>query len=185
MVHRDLKPENVMVDRDGRARIIDFGAACVQGFDELGPAVRETSPVGSVGYVAPECLLGQDATHGADIYALGVVAYEMLTGGAQPYKPPLARTARSYLDRPYVPLARAGREDLPRWVDLALAKATAQNPAARHEALSELVTDLTQPNPELVRRAEAAPLLERNPTLFWKLASATLATLLALTLALG
>ena len=181
MVHRDLKPENVMVDRDGNAKIIDFGTAYAQGFDELASAVRETHPVGSVGYVAPECLLGQGATHAADIYALGIVAYEMLTGKL-PYKPPLSREAKAYLGRPYVPLAQAGREDLPGWIDLALAKATAQDPANRYEALSELTTDLSHPNPDLVRRAESAPLLQKNPTLFWKLVSATLATLLALAL---
>ena len=183
IVHRDLKPENVMIDRDGNAKIVDFGAAYVQGFDELDHAVRETHPVGSVGYVAPECLLGQPATHAADIYALGVVAYEMLAG-ALPYKRPLARDAKAYLDRPYVPLAKAGRDDLPRWVDLVLAKATAQRPGGRYEALSELVTDLTRPNPALLRRAGTAPLLDRNPTLFWKLVSVILGTLLVLSLSL-
>ena len=184
IVHRDLKPENVMIDRDGRPKIVDFGTAYAQGFDELDNAVRETHPVGSVGYTAPECLAGQPATHAADIYALGIVAYEMLAG-TLPYRPPLARDARAHLNRPYTPLAKAGRDDVPRWVDLALAKATAQNPERRYEALSELVTDLTRPNPELVRRAETAPLLEKNPTLFWKLVSATLAGLLVLCLALG
>ena len=184
IVHRDLKPENVMVDRDGNAKIVDFGAAYAQGFDELDNAVRETHPVGSVGYVAPECLLGQRATHSADIYALGIVAYEMLAG-ALPYKPPLAQDAKAYLNRPYVPLAKAGRSDVPRWVDLALAKATAQNPKVRYEALSELVADLARPSPALIRQAESAPLLEKNPTLFWQLVSAVLAGLLVLSLALG
>ena len=184
MVHRDLKPENVMIDQDGNAKIIDFGTAYVQGFDELGSAVRETYPVGSVGYVAPECLVGQPATHAADIYALGVVAYEMLAG-ALPFKPPLVRQPKAHLDRPYIALAKAGRVDLPRWVDLALAKATAQNPANRYQALSELVTDLSRPNPELVRRAGSAPLLEKNPTLFWKLVSAALGGLLVLSFVLG
>ena len=184
VVHRDLKPENVMIDRDGNPKIVDFGTAYVQGFDELENAVRETHPVGSVGYVAPECLLGQPATHAADIYALGIVAYEMLAG-ALPYKPPMTKDAKAYLNRPYVPLANAGRSDVPKWIDLALAKATAQNPTHRYEALSELVTDLTRPNPELIRRVESAPLLEKNPTLFWQLVSALLAGLLALSLVLG
>ena len=184
IVHRDLKPENVMIDHDGNAKIVDFGTAYAQGFDELDHAVRETHPVGSVGYVAPECLLGQPATHAADIYALGVVAYEMLAG-ALPYRSPLARDAKAYLNRPYITLAKAGRSDLPKWVDLALAKATAQNPTNRYEALSEFVTDLAHPNPELVRRAESAPLLEKNPTLFWKLVSVALGGLLVLSLVIG
>ena len=184
IVHGDLKPENVMIDRDGNAKIVDFGTARIQGFDEQGDVVQATHPAGSVGYVAPECLQGQQPTHSADIYALGVVAYEMLAGSL-PHKPPLAQDAKAHLNRPYRPLAKAGRADVPKWVDLALAKATAQNPINRYEALSELTTDLSHPNPELVRRAESAPLLEKNPALFWQLLSATLGGLLVLSIALG
>ena len=184
IVHGDLKPENVMIDRNGNAKIVDFGTARVQGFDEQADPVRPSHPAGSVGYVAPECLLGQQPAHSADIYALGVVAYEMLAN-ALPYKPPIAQDAKAHLNRPYIPLAKAGRSDVPKWVDLALAKATAQNPSNRYEALSELVTDMAHPNPELVRRIESAPLLEKNPALFWQLMSGVLAALLVSSLVFG
>ena len=147
-----------MVDRDGNARIVDFGTAYVQGFDELDNAVRETHPVGSVGYVAPECLLGRPVTHAADIYALGVVAYEMLAG-ALPFKRPLASDAKAYLNRPYVPLAQAGRGDLPKWVDLALARATAQKPrqSLRGPVRTGHGPGSAQPGTGSPRRGGAAP----------------------------
>ena len=184
IVHRDLKPENVMIDRDGNARLVDFGTAYAQGFDELDPPCARPIPSGRWATSRPNACWADQPSMPPTSYALGVVAYEMLAG-ALPYKPPLARDAKAYLNRPYIALAKAGRTDVPRWVDLALAKATAQNPTSRYEALSELVTDMARPNPELVRRAESAPLLEKNPTLFWKLVSVALGGLLVLSLALG
>src|SRR4051812_5800053 len=83
VVHRDVKPGNVMIGADGRARLFDFGiAATAQRVDGGLPAPGMTS--GTLPYMAPEQLAGQPANPAADVYALGVVLYEMLAG-RRPY----------------------------------------------------------------------------------------------------
>jgi serine/threonine protein kinase len=83
IVHRDLKSANVMVTRDGRVKILDFGIATIVG-EEAGAATRlATSPgavAGTLAYLAPEVLRGAPADRRADIWALGVVLYEMVSG---------------------------------------------------------------------------------------------------------
>jgi Tol biopolymer transport system component len=77
VVHRDIKPENIMVRKDGIAQIMDFGLAKLKGVSRL---TKEGSTVGTAGYMSPEQIQGQDADHRSDIFSLGVLLYEMLTG---------------------------------------------------------------------------------------------------------
>jgi serine/threonine protein kinase len=81
-VHRDLKPENLFVTRDGRVKIIDFGLVRDLNHGAAGPATETASGVvlGTAGYMAPEQVRGRTADARADIFALGAVLYEMLTG---------------------------------------------------------------------------------------------------------
>jgi serine/threonine protein kinase len=169
MVHRDLRPHNILIDSTGIVRIIDFGSARIAGIAEVDLEADE--PVlGTVQYTAPECLAGRPATPGSDIFSVGVIAYQMLTGRL-PYG---AEAARAFSEARgqrlhYVSVA-AARVGLPAYVDAALRKAVHPSPAQRYDALSAFVHDLRHPNPSLpgVRRAA---LLERNPVLFWKLVS--------------
>ncbi len=77
MVHRDIKPENMMLDRWGKVKVVDFGLARVAGVNTI---TRVGTVVGSLYYVSPEQLLGRQLDGRADVYALGVALYEMITG---------------------------------------------------------------------------------------------------------
>lgn len=179
MVHQDLRPQNVLIDPAGTVRIIDFGSTRIAGVAEI---AAEELVLGTQQYSAPESLAGHPGTPAADIFSLGVIAYQMLTGHL-PYGAAAARAlteARARRLR-YVPLS-ASRPGLPVWVDGALRKAVHPNPALRYEALSAFTYDLRHPNPSLAGMRRAA-LLERNPVLFWKLVSLALAVALVAALA--
>jgi serine/threonine protein phosphatase PrpC len=177
MLHRDLRPENVMIDRTGTARIIDFGSTRVAGVAESERS-GEAGPVpGTFQYTAPEYFLGEGGTPGSDLYSLGVVAYEMLTGRL-PYGAEMAR-ARGRAQQRGIAYHSAldGEGAIPAWIDGVLKKAVHPDPHRRYEELSELIHDLRHP-PESLLGSAAAPLIERNPLLFWKGLSAVLAAAL-------
>lgn len=182
IVHQDLKPENLMIDRLGVVKIIDFGSSRAASQADAGSPVDAPELVGTIDYTAPEYHLGEPGTNRSDIYSLGVIVYEMLTGQL-PYTKGFA-SARDVAKRSYTS-ARTHRRDLPAWMDAAIAKAVAKKPSERTEALSALVEDLKRPNPSL-GYDRSRPLLERDPLLFWRGLSllllfivATLLTLLA------
>ena len=164
ILHRDLKPENIMIDRSGTIKIVDFGSARVAGVEESPVAIERPSLVGTEGYTAPEYHCGEHPTTRSDIYSLGVIAYELLTGKL-PYGRGFAN-ARDVDKLQYIS-ARNADLNVPRWVDAALAKAVHKSPERRTEVLSALVEDLRRPNPSLAER-RSIPLLERNPTRFWQ-----------------
>jgi serine/threonine protein kinase len=161
MLHRDLGPHNVLVDEDGTARIIDFGSVQVAGLDELAPRPDDGAFAGRLQYSAPELYLGHPASRQSDLYSLGVIAYQMLTG-ALPYGPRAAasRTRAALRRLRYVP-ARELNAAVPDWMDAALAKAVAIDPARRYEELSEFIADLATPNRRLTG-FERGPLLQRG-----------------------
>ena len=179
MVHQDLRPENIMVDATGTVRIIDFGSTKVAGIAELEPDLDGAERLGTAQYTAPECLLGEPATPRSDIFSLGVITYQMLTGRL-PYGADAARlhTRRQQRSLRYRP-AKGLRPSLPEWIDAALKKAVSPAPLKRYEAVSELVYDLRNP----AFAAGIVPLVERDPVLFWKIFSLVLALALLCLLA--
>ena len=173
MVHQDIRPENIMIDTSGTVKIIDLGSVRVAGISEAMPAFDTGDVLGTFQYAAPEYFLGHSGTHRSDLYSLGVVAYEMLTGwlpygdGVARAKTPKAQSALVYLS------ARENAPHVPEWMDLALRRAVSINPEDRYDALSAFVTDFTEPNPSY-KTPPFKPLAERNPLLFWKTVSAVL-----------
>jgi serine/threonine protein phosphatase PrpC len=181
MLHQDLRPENIMIDRTGTVKIIDFGSVCVAGVDERASPGEPSRILGTLQYTAPEYFVGDAGSERADLYSLGVIAYQMLSGRL-PYGAEAARVRTRAAQRKlrYDTLLDEQR-DLPAWVDAALRKAVHPEPSERYESLSEFVYDLRHPNSSLLR---ATPLVERNPALFWKGVSAALGLALFLLLLL-
>jgi serine/threonine protein kinase len=179
MVHQDLKPDNILINKNGVLKIIDFGSTRIAGVQELNNNPPE-APLGTINYTAPEYLEGSPGSPRSDIFSLGVIAYEMLTG-TLPYgdhEQPLPARKLRYRS------AREHNPAIPAWIDGALRKATYPLPEKRYEVLSEFLQDMTRPNPQLIRELPR-PLLERHPLAFWKtlaalLVIANLATLLLL-----
>ena len=180
MLHQDLRPENVMIDRTGTAKIIDFGATRVAGIAEAQPDAE--AMLGTIQYAAPEYFLGEGGTNRSDIYSLGVIAYQMLSGRL-PYGARMAqaRTRQQQRQLGYAAVLDEARE-IPAWIDGALRKAVHPEPSRRYEELSEFLHDLRHPNPRLLD-TNSAPLMERNPLVFWKALSAVLAATILLLLA--
>lgn len=167
MIHRDLRPENVMIDQHGTVKLIDLASVHVAGLAEGAGSLPTETPPGTLQYLAPECLLGDEATTQADLFSLAAIAYQMLSGQL-PYGLNAARVRQAAdLHRlRYIPL-RHHRTDLPAWVDAVLGKALHPTPAKRQEAVSELAYDLKFPGNQFCR-SQPPPLIERDPVLFWK-----------------
>lgn len=181
MLHRDLRPKNVIIDADGTARIIDFGSAKVAGVEELALRADDSAFAGTMQYSAPELYLGMAASPRSDIFSLGVIAYQMLTGRL-PYGPRLAAADTRAAQRKlrYVPIIERNPA-VPDWMDAAIARAVSIDPSQRYGELSEFVYDLVHPNPALIA-PDPRPLLARRPERLWQAVSGVLLVLLVLAL---
>jgi eukaryotic-like serine/threonine-protein kinase len=164
IIHQDLKPENILIDASNTLKIIDFGSSRVAGMSEASGDREMPQLVGTRDYMAPEYHLGETPTNRSDIFSLGVIAYELLTGKL-PYGKGFSGP-RDVNRLEYIPAATLN-DAIPAWIDAALAKAVHKNPDHRSEALSALVEDLRRPNAEYLN-ARTRPLLERNPVAFWR-----------------
>lgn len=170
MIHQDLKPENIIIDPDGIIKIIDFGSTKIAGIEEISTPLRsQDSVLGTINYTAPEIFSGMPGGVQSDLYSLGVLIYEMLTGKL-PYGP---EPNRQTFNRREYTSARTYNEQVPPWVDGALKKATHKSPEFRYRELSEFVYDLSNPN-SLFLEKKFEPLIQRNPAAFWKVISALL-----------
>lgn len=178
MIHQDLKPDNILIDKNNTLKIIDFGSTKIAGLAEIKSVVEHNQIVGTANYSAPEYFKGQAGSNQSDIYSLGVIAYEMLTGKL-PYGEISTEKAHKKKFN-YIP-ASTWNPLVPDWVDGALRKATQADPENRYELLSEFVCDLSKPNSRLLDTG-SRPLLERNPLRFWQIIAGIEAVLIILLL---
>jgi serine/threonine protein kinase len=174
MLHQDLRPANIMIDHTGTVKIIDFGSTRVAGIAEAAATIADGDILGTAQYTAPEYFLGEGGSARSDLFSLGIITYQMLSGrlpyGAQVAK---SRTRSAQMKLVYDSVLDDNRE-IPAWIDGVLRKAVHPNPAMRYEELSEYVFDLRHPNRAFLNKTRA-PLIERNPAGFWKSVSLILA----------
>src|SRR3954471_16558369 len=151
MLHQDLRPENLLIDKTGTVKIIDFGSVCVAGVNELASPAEPSRILGTVQYTAPEYFVGDAGSERADLYSVGVIAYQMLSGRL-PYGSEAARVRTRATQRKlrYATVFDEQRA-IPPWIDAALRKAVHPQPLERYDALSEFVYALRHPNSELLR----------------------------------
>src|SRR5579863_2546786 len=138
IVHRDVKPQNVLIDEEGSAKVTDFGIA--RTLEEEG-LTADGRVVGTTDYVAPEQALGQPVTGQSDLYSLGVVLYEMLTGEV-PFKgESQVAVAMKHVREP-LPDVRAKRPEISAALAAVVETATAKDVEERYGSDSELIADL-------------------------------------------
>ena len=168
IIHRDIKPDNLILEAGGSLKLIDLGVVRVPGLEEFPP---ENIP-GTAAYMAPEMFAGEPGNEATDIYALGVTMFRAFTGeypygNADATSPP-RRTRPKDLS--------ALRPDLPAWLEAALARAIAADPAQRFDDMIEfaLVMEAGPSRaPAEIRRPRT--LYERAPVQFWQGVAALLA----------
>lgn len=138
IIHRDIKPQNVIVKSDGSLKILDFGIATAKGSAQL---TQANNVMGSVHYLAPELAKGEPASPQSDIYALGIVFYEMLTGDV-PFKADQAVQIALLHMREAMPSVRKANPNVPQSVENIIIRATAKNPKLRYQSCDEMLKDL-------------------------------------------
>lgn len=138
IIHRDLKPQNILIDHDGVVKITDFGIAMALSETSI---TQTNSLLGSVHYLSPEQARGGMATQKSDIYSLGIVLYELLTGKVPFDGESAVSIAIKHLQAD-IPSARAQNPEIPQSLENIIIKATAKDPFLRYQNAEEMEKDL-------------------------------------------
>jgi serine/threonine protein phosphatase PrpC len=175
VVHRDIKPSNLLWGEDGLLRVLDLGVA-TSGHES---AAQRDLHAGSPSYMNPEqwgFAVGaddapaQNANAQSDVYALGVVLYELLTGGKLPYGEVLPYQVGRFRRDPQPP-SRVNRQ-VPKWLDHLVLKAVSRDQSQRFETAEEMLLALERGAARPLTAPVPTPLMQRDPSTLWKLALA-------------
>ena len=138
IVHRDVKTANVVVDCDGRPKILDFGLASVRGAEKL---TKVGSTLGTIAYMSPEQAHGQEVDQRSDLFSLGVVLYEMIAGRTPFRRDSDAATLKAITEDAAEPLARY-RANVPEDLQRIITKLLEKDPTLRYQTASGVISDL-------------------------------------------
>jgi serine/threonine-protein kinase len=153
LVHRDIKPQNLLLRADGTVKIADFGIARAAETTKL---TQIGSVLGTAAYLSPEQALGEEVTAAADIYSLGCVLFELLTGRTPYVFKTLPELVTKHREEAIEPL-REVRPDVPERLEAAVMHALARNPAYRPESAAALAQELAAASPEPPTQALPRP----------------------------
>lgn len=138
IIHRDLKPQNILIDENGVAKITDFGIAVAMSENSL---TQTNTVLGSVHYLSPEQARGGMATKKSDIYSLGIILYELLTGTV-PFKGETAVSIAIKHFQSEIPSVREFDPRIPQALENVVLQATSKHPEDRYESVEAMATDL-------------------------------------------
>ena len=138
IIHRDLKPQNIMIQEDGQIKITDFGIAMALNSTQL---TQTNSVMGSVHYLPPEQASGKGSTIKSDIYSMGILYYELLTG-VLPFRGENAVEIALKQMKEAIPSVRKQNPNIPQSVENIILKATAKNPKNRYNDVREMYSEL-------------------------------------------